>query len=269
MSTRLHHAVELKLADHNLGTLETWAQRLRPKMVALAYSVQARWVIREAVKRYDRATLDGRLISGENCLREAWREGREELKEAREGRRRPDLDVTASIQVMVDRDTQSLHALFFMENPEMIRFFMSQPEVSAAPYYDGDDTLPKGMTLRGWKVRKRLWDRLLPDGIPCHSGVNVTLVDDWHPYLMPGLTEAREYWPTLPERARALGGVQVSEELLLALRAGGESPDERRWMHLLCGEFDDRVFRAWIEERTQNELGDTLAPEAWFPDMMG
>lgn len=259
MSTKLHHAIELDLTRPTLAAIQAWAEPVRQQMQAAADEVYASWVVQHATYLFDQATLAGTPLQ-QNWVALAYKEGREKIKATQEGRRDTEMDVAAAVQLIVDSKSRQIHGLVFIENPSLLELFYSQPEVLRAPYYDNDDTLPEGMTRQGWAARRRLWDRLLPDGIPCHAGVSLCLVDDRHLYGFPDATDISQHLPSLKKRVQRMRPKGVGEEIYLALKAGGEVPGTDRWKDFLSDMVNRTPFSEWVQDNLQSQLEMNLTP---------
>lgn len=260
VSIRLHHAFELNLASPTIENVQAWASPLRVRLQEMGEALQASWTVRTAVARCDRETWQGHPRP-QRPLAHTYKEGRAKLEQVKQGHRDLDLDVTASVQLMWDAPTQRLYGLHFIEHPALIQAFYEQPEVVPAPYYDHDDSLPDGMTFESWGIRRQLWARLLPDGIPAHAGVSVTLVGDRQLYRYPAIDMIEEHWPTIEQRVRTLRNEVIMEEMALGLQAGGETLTFGRLVELLDLGLTDEPFRADVERRLRETLETSLRPE--------
>lgn len=257
MSTHLTNAFFLKLPDSRLATLQAWAAGLRPRLLELGLRLRRQWLVQEALRLHDLAALGlgERPETGQSWMQMAYREGRDKLSALQRRERCPELDLESTLALFEDGGQPGhLHGLYFIEIPELQRLLLSEPEVEAQPYQDQTDDRPGGLSEAEWDNRRRLWERLIPSGIPAQDGVTVTLVDDRVPLLIPDEAQIVAAWPTFQSRCGRVRLDAFFAEFYAALRAGGEAPDPRRWRDGLALVGPESPWMAWVSERLQGCL---------------
>lgn len=264
VSSHLSHAFFLHLSESRVGAVQAWAAPLRQQLLALGTQRRHRWLVGEALRRYDlaRLGLDEPPAAGQSWLGLAYAQARADLDSLYRDRRRcPDLDVGASVVLFEDEQQPGgLHGLYFIEMPALRQALREQPDVEWRPYQDQTDERPDGVSEAAWEERRQLWDRLIPQGIPAQAGVTVDLVNERTPLEMPDEDEVRDAWPTLDARIRRVRLDALFAEIEQLVRAAGEPRSARPWRQLLALASPDSAWVVWAEAWLRDHLDTQVTP---------
>lgn len=254
MSTKLYHAFELHLECTDDAAIMGWADQARVALVPVADDALRCWQVKEAIRQHDLGVLYDQPVPANGALAKVRQMGERRLQNAARGYREPDVDVQVSVRIIRDPQDGRLYGLRYVENDAMRHAFDALPGVHPAPYQNQTDDIPKGMTAAQWRARRDLWQRLLPaDATDVGQVLELVAL----PSELPCPTEAdvATHWTSSFLRISQILPEAVSQEMSLALQAGGEALTSSRAMRLAMESFErDHPLRAPMGEHVAEWL---------------
>jgi hypothetical protein len=212
MSTTIYNGY--KLPDGvDLSNVIQWARPVRQQLTQQANLLLYRDIARRAC-----AMLDGYALVAMG-LKEYDPSGRHdgdlwlsaEIEQAQYRKKSlaeeyPSLTDTDTHLVVFPHES-GLYAMLYAGNRELEEGFNAVDGVVDFSYWNNSDT-PEDIEQDQWDKRGKLWDDLMPSGVPSQDGLVVDLVSGKHmaPYLAREAKKDLGLWPNMEMRMKALAG---------------------------------------------------------------
>jgi hypothetical protein len=207
MSTSIPNGFRLPSTMTLEGVFE-WVKPLRNLAKEKAEESIGRELLANACEHLDKISVDAMGLAREPCEQEGMKNPlamasdqlRERLRQVQRERRR-DCEVDTETSIIVIPHTTGLYGLLSCENELIRKAFFSLDDVEHLPYWNNTDQ-PDGLSQEQWNERGRLWDELLPSGVPSESGASFMLHPEQFeiPYFHGRHPVPKEWLPDFTKR---------------------------------------------------------------------
>lgn len=211
MSTKIYNAYLLE--GHDLGSAAQLLQKfkmatLRPMMEEL----KAKTLARRAVQLFDKATIGLDTEKG-NYVSRAWREMRDEQKNAVAGVREPDVDFSCKLSLINHRS--GVYVVMYSEQADFTCAWEKIPGVVDYSYWDNTDR-PDDVSAKDWKKRQRVWDSIFKGDVrsPDDAGLSIELLSVEGSWRTPSQEKLLEVLPDLDQRVASVH-IQAAAQALI------------------------------------------------------
>lgn len=211
MSTKIYNAYLLQ--GHDLGSAAQLLQKfkmgtLRPMMEQLKTETLAR----RAVQLFDKATLGLDSEKG-NYVSRAWREMRDEQKNAIAGMREPDVDFGCKLSLINHRS--GVYVVMYSEQAEYTRAWEKLPGIVDFSYWNNTDR-PDEVSAKDWKKRERVWDSIFKGEVrsPDDAGLSIELLPVDGSWRTPEQEKLLEALPSMDQRVANVHIQAAAQELI-------------------------------------------------------
>lgn len=124
----------------------------------------------------DPGVIPALKASHERPMSAAWSQVSDRQWQIERTRRRdPAVDFEFSVDIVAHEGRY--YGIFRTEQSDWRKLWLAQPEVSEFAYWT--DEPPEGTTDEEWDARGKLWDEIMPSGVPAHSCWSANLLDPW------------------------------------------------------------------------------------------
>lgn len=156
--------------------LGQWRHRVRSDAECMAEE----WLATESVKLIDQAIArNGDIpVAPLADIRAQWDKLRDNLKNRR---REPQVDYDFTVCILPHAG--QFYGIVYTEQQVWRTDWFTEDLVDPMPYWNGTDG-PEDLSESEWEARGRLWDEIMPSGIPANHGLSADLHDLW--FLTPG-----------------------------------------------------------------------------------
>lgn len=256
MSTSIPNGFRFRTTDLGevMALLDRWRRRVRADAVRMA----AEWLAREGVDLIDGAVASGREVP-EQPLVEAgkrWNGLRENLQKRR---REPEVDYDFQIGILPHDG--ALYGILHTEQRAWRKDWFAEDLVEPMPYWNGTDG-PEDMSEADWDARGRLWDAIMPSGIPANHGLTADLHDPW--FMKPPPEAVLAALPSFEDRVRGTAYDQVVLARQRALREARGGNDDDPTTHAMQ---DYLRARRWAAKAPEGQAA-VAAEEARLRDLL-